>query len=585
MTEAVKHAEDAIAGRIDRAIGMSEMLAYKRFVSDLDRQGADDFPYIFNESKAKKITDFAEVLTLAEGDKPQPFVCKGFQYFYFQNWNGWVHKDSGCRRFQTSYIQVARQNGKSVGNAIPSMYYGNFDNYQYPMIMAAATKEMQSRIIIRECKKFIEADKELSGTKSKTGLFSLQEYKSEIKCNLTGGTIKAVGRDTSTLDGFRCLFSSVDEYHAHPTNQMMKLLSDGAKNLPEHLVSVITTAGFNLNCPCKELYDYCKNVLYGVVQDETQFIFICELDKEDLIGDGIWKEQNWEKANPLWTPQRLDNLRSDAIKAREMGGEELRNFMTKSLNIWVQDRDSQYLNMLNWKACESDTTLEDMRGRECNLGLDLSSGGDLTTGVLEFPLDIDGSRKYFLSSHSFMPKNRLAEHIKTDKAPYDMWVREKLITLTETLSGVKTDYKYIISYYKKLIEQYDLKLKIIAYDPHNADAFLADLETFGCDCTLIVQSAKSLNDATVDFKLEVDAGNIIYDKRDKVLSWSFGYATTVSNSFGEIKLDKENGAHSSKRIDPCDACIDAHKVTILNRPEYNPNPYADSDFLKKLWGV
>jgi phage terminase large subunit-like protein len=308
------------------------------------------------------------------------------------------------------------------------------------------------------------------------------------------------------------------------------------------------------------------NVLLGAYVDETQFVFIAELDKEDIdienIGKDEWKgwdENTWPKASPLWTPETLISLRADAIKAKEMRGEELRDFMTKGLNIWVQLTDDQYMNMEHWKNCESETTLEDMRGKECYLGLDLSKGGDLTSGALEVPLEIGGKKKYFVDSHSFMPKKRLAEHIKSDNAPYDMWFAEGLLTLTETLGGVKTDYKYIIAYYKKIIAEYDLKLKGIAYDPHNADTFLADLEEFGVDCVEIVQSCKSLNTATDDFRLETEAGNIIYDKRNKLLTWSMAHAKTVNNSFGEIKIDKDL---QQKRIDPCDAIIDVHKLVL-----------------------
>lgn len=56
-----------------------------------------------------------------------------------------------------------------------------------------------------------------------------------------------------------------------------------------------------------------------------------------------------------------------------------------------------------------------------------------------------------------------------------MWLRQGLITATETLGGVKTDYKYIISHLKKLQEEYNLKYRFIAYDPHNAGGFLNDL--------------------------------------------------------------------------------------------------------------
>lgn len=566
LDRATKYAESVVNGTLDRSVGKSEILTCKRHLNDLERQGTDKFPYVWNEKKAKDIIDFSETLTLSEGDSPSPLRLWGFQDFIFGSWNGWVHKDTGYRRFHTSYDQVARQNGKSLGNSIPSLYYGNFAGYQYPQIYTTATKELQARIVLKECNKFINADKELSGTKTQKGLFTIKDYRSEIECNLTGGLIKALGRDTESIDGFRPFFGSVDEYHKHKTDQMYKLLVDGGKNMKEFLISAITTAGFDLNSPCKELYDYCKNILYGFT-DETQFVYIAELDKED----DIWDESNWPKANPLWTPQRLENMKADAIKAKEMGGSELRNFMTKALNIWVQATDDGYLDQEKWESCASDTALEDMRGRGCYLGLDLSSGGDLTSGGFDFPIEINGEQKYFVDSHSFMPSKRLADHIKTDRAPYDMWVREKLITLTETLGGFKTDYKYILSYYRKIVRDYDLHVLGIGYDPHNADAFLSDLEEmgqeFGCDCTMITQSARNLNDPTTDYKLEVDAGNVIWDKRNSLLDWSFKNAIKVHNSFGEIKIDKDL---TRKRIDPCDSIIDAHKLAFANKSDDNP---------------
>jgi phage terminase large subunit-like protein len=574
MDRVTRYAEDIIAGLIPA--GQTQILACKRHITDLERQGTPEFPYIWDPDKAEMLIDFAESLTIAEGEEPLPLCCYPFQDFIFGSWHGW-RTPNGYRRFRTSYIQVARQNGKSIGNAVPTLYYGNFDGYQYPQVYCTATKELQARIVLKECIKFINADPELCGTDYETGLFTVKDYASKINCNISLGEIKALGRDTKSIDGFRPYFASVDEYHLHKDNQMYKLLSDGTKKLKQCLVSVITTAGFDINGPCYELYKYCKNILDGVVDDETQFIFICELDKDD----DIWDENNWIKANPLWTPETLTSLRSDAIKAKQMQGGELRNFMTKSLNIWVKFAEDQYMDMQNWKACESDTTLEDLRGRECYLGLDLSSGGDLTSGVLEFPLYIDGERKYYIHSHSFIPKMRVADHIKTDHVPYDMWILAGLLTVTETLGGVKTDYKYIMTYYRDLIEKYDLKLQGIAYDPHNADAFLSDLDEFGVDCVLIVQSARFLNDATVDFKLEVEAGNVIYDKNNKLLTWSMANAKTVSNSFGEIKIDKDL---QQKRIDPIDAVIDAHKLAILNKLPVDISKYATEEFLDKLWG-
>lgn len=549
-------AHEVVSGRI--IAGKTQLQACERHLCDLKRQGTKDFPYMFDPDRAHDIIEFAEALTLAEGSDPEPLKLWGFQDFIFGSWNGWLTLD-GYRRFRASYVQIARQNGKSLGNAVPSLYYGNFDGYNYPQIYCTATKEAQAKIVLKECIKFINADPELAGSDYEDGLFDIKEYKGVILCMQTNGEIRTLGRDTKSIDGFRPYFASVDEYHLHKDNQMYKLLADGTVKLKECLISVITTAGFDLNGPCFELYEHCKLILDGIHEDETQFVFICELDKED----DVWDEANWQKASPLWTEQTLKSLRIAAKTAKAMQGSELRNFLTKWLNRWVQFGDNQYMNREHWKACASDMTIEDMAGRDCYLGLDLSSGGDLTSGALEFPIDDEetGERKYFIDSHSWIPAARVAEHIQTDNAPYDMWIIDGLLTPTETMGGVKTDYKYIIAHYRELIAKYNLKLKGIGYDPHNADAFLSDLEEFGVDAVEIIQSARSLNDATVDFRLEAEAKNLIYDRRNKLLTWSMANAKTTSNSFGEIKIDKEPNA-KTKRIDPVDAVMDSHKLVL-----------------------
>lgn len=575
---AILYAEKVISGKHERKIGNSEILSCKRFLKDLEHQGTPEFPYVYDERKAKDILDFSESLTLIEGEEQLSFVPADFQCFMMSNWNGWVIKDTTNRRFRTSYTQIGRQNGKSLMNGIPSLYYGNFSGYMYPQIYCVATKEAQARIVLRECSKFIKADHELCGTKTKKGLFTIQDYKSQILCNLTEGIIKALGRDTDTIDGFRPFFASVDEYHKHKTNQMYKLLMDGTKKLKSCLISIITTAGFDLNSPCKTEYDYGISILNGF-PDDTHFVFICEPNLKDISGDKIWDERIWETAHPLWTPETLISMRSSARQAREKGGEDLLNFKTKDLNIWVQASDTKYIDAQKWKECESSTTIEDMAGRECYLGLDLSSGGDLTSGALEFPLADD---VFYVDSHSFMPANRLIEHEQTDKAPYRIWAEEKLLTLTETGGGYKTDYKYILQYYKKLIDRLGLKLLGIGYDPHNASAFLEDLEVFGCDIVEIGQSARSLNDATDDFRTSVKGKKILHDRRNTLLTWSFLNAKVVSNSFGEIKIDKNL---QYKRIDPCDATINAHKLAIAARRNRVDVAKYDDDFYKKWWGV
>ena len=571
LDRVTQYAVDVVEGRI--VAGRYAILACQRHLDDLEKSKLAPYKYEFDIEKANDILDFAETLTIAEGEEEIPVNLEGFQVFILGSLNGWVTKGTGYRRFRTSYIQLGRQNGKSFLNGILGTYYGAFSGYKYGQLYCTATKSDQAKIVLNEMIKFINSDEDLSE------FFKVKEHDNTIIALNTNSIIRALGRDTKSIDGFRPLLGIVDEYHAHKNNQMYKLLEGGTRKMKQCLISVITTAGFELNCPCFKLYEYCKNILENVFTNDAQFVYIAEMNEDD----DIWDFKNWIKANPLVCKdaEDLENLKKVGDSARDMGGDDLRDFLTKALNIWIQFTDDQYIKPKFWKECESERTLEDFRGQKCYVGLDLSSGGDLTSLALVFVYYVEGVKKYYIHSHSFIPKMKVEEHIKSDDAPYNLWIKDGLLTVTETLGGIKTDYKYIIRYLKNLIEKYEFKIEQVGYDPHNADAFLSDLEELGCDCIEIYQTHKWLNDATEDFELEVRAKNIEYNKENELLSWSAVNAKTVSNPNGEIKIDKDR---RNKRIDPIDAIIDAYKLAFKEEKLLDISKYSDKNFLNKLWG-
>ncbi len=541
----------------NREFGEDARLAFKRHLDDLKRskKAGQAFPYKFCPEKAGDVIELANKLTIAEGEGKEAFTCAGFQEFILGSLFGWVHKNTGKRRFTDSYVQLGRQQGKSVLNAILGIKCSNFDNYNHGQIYCTATKSDQARIVLKEISKFINADEDLQE------LFEIKDYKSEIIGKVTNTVIRALGRDTKSIDGFRPYLGIVDEYHAHKDNQMYKLLKGGTRHLKQSLVSVITTAGFNLNGACYELYQYCRRVLRGIDENDRQFIYIAQMDG----GDEKWDPRNWVKCCPLTGKDQelMAIMLEDAKKAKSMGGKELLDFLTKSLNIWVTSGEIKFIDLAEWEKCGSERGLEDFMGRKVVIGLDLSSGGDLTSYTMEFPYEDEktGDRRYFLHSHSFIPKNRMQEHMEMeDNAPYVIWEKQGLLTVTTAAGGIKTDYKAILRNLHEVVDRYNLDVSAIAYDPHNSSVFLQDLEEFGCDLIEVAQSARSLNDATVDFQLEVKAHNIEYNKSNVLLTRSMNDAIlSEPNSFGEIKIDK---MLQKNRIDPCDASICSHKVAM-----------------------
>ena len=547
------YAQAVAAGKVE-GVGELHRLACQRHLRDLERQRTDTFPYYWDADAAERVLEYAETLTIAEGTDPKPVCLIPSQVFDIGCTFGWRKVVNGCRRFRRRYKSMARQNGKTFENGIMGTYIAGFSGYRHGKLFTVATKKRQARLAWEEMAKFVTVDPDLGE------LFAVKDYKSMIIAKETDCTIEALSREAGLDDGFRSIFCSVDEIHQHRDNKVYKALYNGTRSLPETLVSMITTRGDQLNSFCKEMDDYAVQVLRGTTTADDFFVDIYALDP----GDDLWNETNWQKANPFLCldEERMETLRQDAKTAKDMGGMELRDFLCKSLNMWVKNTDNQFIDPEAWQACGSDRKLlqlVDSGVRDCWVGLDLSSGGDLTTLALEFPLP--GGR-YYLYSHSFMPRGRLDEHIETDLAPYDIWEQAGLITVTGGASDFMNDYKFIVAHLAELRDRLGLNFLGIGIDPHNAAGVMQDLEALGCPVVTITQSARNLNDATVAVQLLTKGRQLEYDRDNELLTWSMTNAAVVRNSFEEIKVDKKPGARY-KRIDPVDAVIDAHTLMLL----------------------
>lgn len=566
---ATLHAERVVSGQEPSCL--THRMACERHLNEIAKQGTKEFPFVWCPEKSEKILRYAEMLTIAEGAQPRPVRLHDFQCFDLGVPFGWVHAETGFRRIRRKYKSVARQNGKTFENGITGSYIANWGGYNFGKLFTAATKKRQARIAWEEIQKFITVDKDLQA------LFDVKDYKSLIIAKRTGCTIEALSRESGLDDGFRAIFCSVDEIHQHKDNGIYKALYNGQASLDEALISMITTRGKSLNSFCREMDDYCLQILAGTAEADDFFVDIYTLDKEDDPFD----ESVWYKANPhlVTVPSALEQLRRDAQTAKQMGGFEMSDYMTKRQNLWYEYGDTQYITPNEWKLGRTELTIENMRGRRCFAGLDLSSGGDLTSLALLFPLD-DG--KIYVWSHSYIPAKRLEEHIITDTAPYDVWAKSGLLTPSEAVGGLKNDYLQIVADLKELQEKFEINIACIGYDPHNADAFLEELDTLGAPLLEVKQSARFLSDTTVDFALEVKAGNVLYDQRNALMSWSIVNAKKTKNSFGEIKVDKEVNARHA-RIDVVDAIIDAHVAYRKSSKEETPDyETVVEDYLKKM---
>ncbi|WIF95131.1 terminase large subunit [Caminicella sporogenes] len=569
FNELIKYSKDITSGK--EIACKKHMLACERFLRDVKRQGTKEFPYIWDEKEAAKIVKWFTYCKHSKGiltDKP--IILKTFQKFIVCNIYGWKHKDTGYRRFRKAYIQVARKNGKSQLQAGMGLYELMARGINASEVYCLGTKRDQSKIVFREA--ILMAGKHIKKRLKITN----KNIRHEISNSFMEPMSKEAGK---TGDGLNPQMAIIDEYHAHPTSAMYDVMVSGMAARPEPIIVIITTAGEDFeNKPCYAEYQYCSKILQGVTDNEQYFVLICELDEDDDIKD----ERNWIKANPIVAtyPEGIEYLRGELKTALE-DPDKMRTFLTKNMNRWVKEFENTYINIDYWKNCKQDITWEDVRGKNCYVGVDLSSTGDLTSVSFEFPIINDsGEKKYIVFSHSFIPAKTLQHKINTDKAPYDMWHKKGLLTATQTNKGLINDYNFVVRYIEDKREKYDLNIIMIGYDKHQAGMFVSEMEELGYECVEVKQSCRNLNDATIDFRDQVKVGNIIHDGNE-LLTWSIANAVTISNSFGEIKIDKDLRV---KRIDPIDATINAHYLAMnyWNDGTTDLNQKITDDFLDKL---
>lgn len=554
-------AEDVTGGRV--VTGKLVRLACERHLKDLDRQGTGEFPYMFEPARAERVFAFYGFCRHVKGKLAgKPIILEPWQKFILGSLFGWVHKDTGLRRFRKAYVQVGRKNGKSTLLSGLGLYMLMVDGEWGAEVYATATKADQARIVYDAARTMAIRSPDL--------LKRLEPGRARTVFPETESVFMPLSKDTKSLDGLNPHLGIIDEYHAHQTSEMYDVIVSGMGQRAQPLLFIITTAGFDLSSPCYEEYTYCVKLLNQVLENEEYFAYIAQLDPEDNPQD----ESVWIKANPLLatTEEGMNYLRGELRAALDVPS-KMRNFLTKNMNIWVDQKEDGYMPMDKWKAARGE--IPDLRGRPCYVGVDLSAKIDLTSVAFEFPLE-DG--RYAVLSHSFMPEETLALKRKTDKVPYDAWVRQGYITETP---GAVVDYQFVRQYIKDQAAENGWDIQEICVDPWNATQFAQDMMADGFRVVEIIQGIRTLSEPTKDFREKVMAGLVVHDG-NPVLTWAMDNTRERQDHNGNIMLDKKK---ARQRIDPAAAVLNAH-VRAMHQSEQriNLDEFTTDEFLKKLWG-
>lgn len=541
----IDYSNDVLSGEIIAC--QKHKWACERFLRDIEREGTDEFPYVFDDEKGLKFLRWMSLFKhrkgVLQGKNIEPHPI---QVFVFGNIYGWVHKDTGYRRFKKAYWQVGRKNAKSQSLACVGTYELMALGEGSSEVYCAATKKDQAKIVWEEAEAMLNACEDLRG-KFKVSYGVIRHPKS-------GSIFKPLSKeDGKKGDGTNPQCGIVDEYHLHPTSEVYDVIDSGMVARTQPLLMIITTAGHEINNPCYRVeYQLVSNILNPdhPTKPEDYFTMVNELDK----GDDIKDESVWIKANPILCSYEngIRSLRDKLVIALD-APEKMREFLTKHMNIWVDQRENGYMALDKWKACAV-KRMPSLKGMKCYAGLDLSATTDLTGLAFEFPLE-DGKKAVI--AHGFMPEDKLNERRKTDNVPYDLWIRKGWLSVTP---GSVVDYGYVIEYFKRIVKENEWEVIENCFDKWNASHLAQELTDEGYTMVEIPQAIKYLSLPTKNFREQVLQGNIIHDGNE-LLTWCIGNAVTRVDSQENIMLDKSK---STNRIDLIAALINAHARAMVN---------------------
>lgn len=559
-------------------------LAVKRHLDDIEKSKNNDYPFYFDEDEAKRPITFIQSLVHTKGEwANHNIILESWEQFIIASIFGWRRKENKLRRYKKAYVQVSRKNGKTT-------FASGIGNYCFfcdspaeagVEIYYIATKKDQAKIAWSESERQIRKAKALNKE-----AITYKQTSTITKKKDTASKSKPLGQDSNTEDGLNPHLVIVDEYHAHPDNELLNVLESGMGARRQPLTFIITTAGFDKTSVCFSEYEYAKQILQGSLNNDEYFCIIYEPDniKDIWIFMSEYKEKLNNNQNTQEQEELINNIifqanpninisvKDSYLKSRLFEGldkpVQRTDILTKNLNVWTQASEV-WISSDRWlkSYLHQNININELKGKRACIGLDLATTRDIAAYVLCF--DSIDNGPYILLPRFFMPKENIRQRSKEDRVPYELWASQGLITLT---NGDIIDFDIIESSILK--DARDFEIIEIAYDPWKAIEIITHLENEGFKMQQVRQSfaVGGLSEGTSLFEKTIDERKLLHGN-NPVLNWMISCCEVKTDGRDNYLPVKPDRRRSYKRIDGVVASIMALHRVIKNHFEDTKSIY------------
>ena len=509
---------------------------------------------VYDKSAADYAVAFIENLCHTKGTwAGKPFELIDWQEQIIRDLFGTL-KPNGYRQFNTAYIEIPKKQGKSElaaavallltcgdGEERAEVYGWGAARQPAGLIRKSAVvhggpaDRQQAAIVFDVAADMVRMCPALS---KRVKILASQK---RLIYTPTNSFYQVLSAEAYSKHGFNIHGVVFDELHTQPNRKLFDVMTKGSGDARmQPLYFLITTAGTDTHSICYETHQKAKDIIEGRKIDATFYPVIYGADESD-----DWTDPKvWKKANPsLDITVGIDKVKAACESAKQNPGEE-NAFRQLRLNQWVKQA-VRWMPMEKWDKCAFSVDEDELEGRVCYGGLDLSSTTDITAFVLVFP-PLDEQDKYIILPYFWIPEDNLTLRVNRDHVPYDVWERQGYLQTTE---GNVVHYGFIEKFIERLGERFNIRE--IAFDRWGAVQMVQNLEGMGFTVVPFGQGFKDMSPPTKELMKLVLEQKIAHGGHP-VLRWNMDNIYIRTDPAGNIKTDKEK---STEKIDGAVATI------------------------------
>lgn len=474
----------------------------------------------YSQEAVDRVLGFFRLLVFGQNEwAGKPFQLLPWQEQIIRAFYGvQVRDDDGTwvryRRFL--YNEIPKKNGKSEFAAGLGLYHLLADGETRPNVGIFAV-DKENADIIYQCAKYMVEHTALSEPARKP-LAWCRDSVREIRTRF-GGIMKVYSGDVDNKHGPSFSAILCDELHAWKGRagrarwDVLTTGSDAARR--QQTVLVLTTAGDDPDRASIgwEIHEKCRRILawrqgkpeQPLDADDPEWlpvmygVSVMTGDDPDKLADlDIYDEALWKACNPSYgVTMNARKFRAAARTAKQSEAAE-RNFRWLRLNEWISVKDVGWLPVTLYdktqigpssKAEREAWIRENLTGKRCFGGLDLSKTTDLTAFVLVFPPQ-PGLETAVALFRAWKPRQTVVEAEKVDHMPFRDWERAGFLSLC---AGDMVDFRDMVDAVLEAKERYELLY--LGVDAHLTETVTPQLQDAGVQVIAISQSMTGMSPA------------------------------------------------------------------------------------------